>query len=840
MGEEMDGIDKTQEFIDFFTKATGFEPYPYQTRLAIEEPMPDVLHIPTGLGKTEAVVMAWLWRRRFANKTTREDMPRRLVYCLPMRVLVEQTRDRIAGILENIGILAACPSDDRPVSGFAAQNDPDSQRIAVSVLMGGEDFDEWDRYPERDAILIGTQDMLLSRALNRGYAMSRFRWPVQFALLNNDVLWVMDEVQLMGNGLATTAQLHAFRDKFKTVLPARSLWMSATLNPESLHTVDFDSGSLKLGSLNSQDLAQTAVQTRRNASKQLIAPIDATKDGADEIDFLLENHDPGTLSLMVVNTVDRAQTLFKRLKIQLKKYKPVQNHEDARETSSSDLPAQEFVMPEIVLIHSRFRPEDRQQHVDMLLAKPGDGGTIAITTQVVEAGVDVSARLLVTDLAPWSSMVQRFGRCNRKGEFQDAKVCVVDPLTPLPYEEDELNVAKKRLQALSNVGPASLPDTDDPLDYLHVLRRKDMVELFDTTPDLAGMDIDISRFIREQNEYDVQVFWREFIKNQNEPDPDAPGPSRNELCSVPISKLKKGKRDMWRWDPMEREWVKPETLYPGLILMLRADEGGYAPDLGWDGRTKPTGPVQQVQKMENEAMDDDRYAANRSWQTLAEHTDRVVNALDAILRDLSQQFDFIDELRLAARWHDAGKAHEIFQEAMLGEPPQNVNNKIWAKTARPYREVKYKRRGFRHELASAIAILENVRTGNLAFNGLTDLVAYLAATHHGKVRLSIRSMPNEKMPDDPNRRFARGIWDDNKLPSADLGGGVTMPKTVMKLNYMEIGEDDETGPSWLERTLKLRDELGLFRLAFLEALLRVADWRGSANSDQTGGNEVTQ
>jgi len=33
--------------------------------------------------------------------------------------------------------------------------------------------------------------MLLSRALNRGYASGRARWPVEFGLLNQDALWVM-------------------------------------------------------------------------------------------------------------------------------------------------------------------------------------------------------------------------------------------------------------------------------------------------------------------------------------------------------------------------------------------------------------------------------------------------------------------------------------------------------------------------------------------------------------------------------------------------------------------------------------------------------------------------
>jgi hypothetical protein len=43
------------------------------------------------------------------------------------------------------------------------------------------DARDWDLHPEDPAIIIGTQDMLLSRALNRGYAMNRHRWPMHFA-----------------------------------------------------------------------------------------------------------------------------------------------------------------------------------------------------------------------------------------------------------------------------------------------------------------------------------------------------------------------------------------------------------------------------------------------------------------------------------------------------------------------------------------------------------------------------------------------------------------------------------------------------------------------------------
>ena len=56
--------------------------------------------------------------------------------------------------------------------------------------------------------------------------MSRYRWPVHFALLHNDCTWVMDEVQLMGVGASTAAQLQAFRERFLVAGSAKTVWIS--------------------------------------------------------------------------------------------------------------------------------------------------------------------------------------------------------------------------------------------------------------------------------------------------------------------------------------------------------------------------------------------------------------------------------------------------------------------------------------------------------------------------------------------------------------------------------------------------------------------------------------
>jgi CRISPR-associated endonuclease/helicase Cas3 len=113
------------------------------------------------------------------------------------------------------------------------------------------------------------------------------------------------------------------------------------------------------------------------------------------------------------------------------------------------------------------------------------------------------------------------------------------------------------------------------------------------------------------------------------------------------------------------------------------------------------------------------------------------------------------------------------------------------------------------------------------------------AAHHGKVRLSIRSLPEETRPESSGNentcRFARGVWDGDPLPETDLGGGIKAPAVTLSLEPMELGLCQEPPfaglPSWAERMIRLRDEWGPFRLAYLEAILRAADMRVSRRAD---------
>ncbi|MGH7172730.1 MAG: type I-G CRISPR-associated helicase/endonuclease Cas3g, partial [Gemmataceae bacterium] len=768
---------------------------------------------------------------------------------LPMRVLVEQTYAEAIRWLDRLGILAGAAewkeqSEKRGLSRYQAKLGLHG-KISVHVLMGGEETEDWDLYPERGAILVGTQDMLLSRALNRGYGMSRYRWPMHFGLFHADCLWVFDEVQLMGSGLATTAQLEAFRSVASE--SSSSWWMSATLDRRWLGTVDYrdQAAKLPLSQLEDDDLTirpgddEPTKRAKKNLrriheARKPQRPADARIGNASCLagEVVDAHRKAGGRTLVVVNTVRRARELHAAVRRELKAAGP---------------------SAQPVLIHSRFRPPERAEQVKRLLEEPGEHGTIVISTQVVEAGVDASARTLFTELAPWPSLVQRFGRCNRRGTENDtAQVFWMDlprdekeqEKVRHPYDLQDLIRSRKLLRDCKEVSPASLGAMCIVQRFPHtqVIRRRDFIELFDTTPDLAGNDVDIDRYVREVGESDVKVFWRDWPTERPSKDMDAP--RRDELCPVPIGEFRDFVRDGHRrdlaylWDYLSRDWasVNADRVRPGQTYLVHADDGGYARDIGWNAKLDQRVPVTEAPGpgLAPEANDDDTLS-EREWQSVGGHTDRVCCELEVILAELALPES--QKLNLAARWHDWGKAHEFFQRAIRANGAQGETRPaIWvgrtdvAKAPRGWWK-KYERRHFRHELASALAVLQRAHNDfvSLSEDDL-NLIAYLIAAHHGKVRLSIRSLPGEKMPPG-TERFARGVWDADELPPTDLGGGVTAPAVTLSLEPMELGLCEEAPfagqPSWAERMLVLRDRVGPCRLAYLEAILRAADIRAS-------------
>jgi CRISPR-associated endonuclease/helicase Cas3 len=638
--------------------------------------------------------------------------------------------------------------------------------------MGGEESGEWVLYPERTAIVIGTQDMLLSRAMNRGYASARARWPMEFGLLNQDALWVMDEVQLMDVGLATSSQLQAFReqDYSKGLRPCHTWWMSATLQPRWLQSVDTAEYHCSWVKTPCQVPSEDRVEGLWDVSKSVSTATISSEDHGSFANEILEHHrglsdgDFGRITLVVCNTVDRACLTFDAL----------------QKAGRAD---------GLELVHSRFRPAERELwRVGFLSRSACTRGVdrIIVATQVVEAGVDISAGCLVTELAPWSSLVQRFGRCARYGGT--GHVLVVDrgqvENQAVPYKPEELESAWGTIQKLHDVGIQALEAYEDslspearqqlyPYAPAHLLLRKEFDELFDTTPDLTGADLDISRFIRSGDDRDLQVFWDNVDKEKS---PLASRhPHRRELCAVPFLKARdwlcetetKAKRKpklsskmrAWVWDWIDGEWSEANraSLLPGRIVCVASECGGYRTDRGFDATSKelvgpvaePTIPAETLALVEADEQQDGEPLSVNPWKTIACHTKEVAEKAKEITRDIGLPHNLQDLLELAAFWHDWGKAHPAFQGSIRGNDRIARLNRLdlakapdgcWPKNYRyQYLDGSETRPAFRHELASALALFSILDIYSLKHDAL--LGPWVAVMEKMKQKLPERELP---------------------------------------------------------------------------------------------------
>ena len=250
-----------------------------------------------------------------------------------------------------------------------------------------------------------------------------------------------------------------------------------------------------------------------------------------------------------------------------------------------------------------------------------------------------------------------------------------------------------------------------------------------------------------------------------------------------------------------------------------------------DGSTEPPHARHAGAGGETDAHDEDPRSEIGVPVLLSAHLRHVEAEAEALCDALEVDTDTRAAIVRAARWHDVGKAHDVFQDTMrrgLGDGDA-VSEAPLAKTVKS--NLRHGRAYFRHELASALSLLAQEHWSRHA-----DLTAYLVAAHHGKVRMNLRALPRERPPSHTERapsdradaRFARGIWEEDELKPVDLGGGERWPGGRLTLSLMELGWHEATGESWTERTRELLTRFGPFRLAWMETLVRLADWRASA------------
>lgn len=103
-----------------------------------------------------------------------------------------------------------------------------------------------------------------------------------------------------------------------------------------------------------------------------------------------------------------------------------------------------------LVYHSRFKYEHRVLRHEAVINAFQKPGALAVCSQVAEMSLDLSADLLIMDLAPIPPAIQRLGRLNRRAKQGDATkpFLVVQPPDVLPYTDESVESAKLWLNSL--------------------------------------------------------------------------------------------------------------------------------------------------------------------------------------------------------------------------------------------------------------------------------------------------------------------------------------------------------------------------------------------------------
>lgn len=468
-----------EEFSDFFAALNeGHAPFSWQEEvldhICEHGVWPERINAPTGSGKS-SVVDIHLFANALAAVGAAPRVPRRLCVTVGRRALVDsqvdRAREKILDRMEKALTNGSGESDIlrrvvEALQSFQTRNDKDGNDPFEVGHIRGELSNR--ALPVTDisacAIIAATPDMYGSRALFRGYGSTKAARPRETALLTMDTVMVLDEAH-MNRQLLHTTQRIAQLQKREADLGVPTLQVVETTATPSTE----DSGSTTLGvdieALDSPN--DKELHKRVYSHKELVLrPIDkwdgkpgnrAVVDAAvGAIKEFLAHREAGEGSNeahtigCIVNHVRTAIAIKEAL---------VKNKVLEKEK-------------EVQLLVGRMRPYDlkklQKDHPNLFSTSGDESVKVVVATQTLEVGIDVDFADLVTELAPASSLAQRFGRVNRLGHRTDSKVVVIEPASgdsvkkdALPYKAVDLSNAYGWLEALNgtenpSVNPAAM------------------------------------------------------------------------------------------------------------------------------------------------------------------------------------------------------------------------------------------------------------------------------------------------------------------------------------------------------------------------------------------------
>lgn len=365
---------RMNETLEKFSKRTDFIS---QKRRSISQRCADFakhkvgacrLIVPTGGGKT-------LSSLRFAIEYSKEFHKERIFYIAPFMSILEQNSDVIKGIAGEENVL-------------------EHHSNMLQEIESEEELNVYELHSEKwDTPVIATTMVQFFNALFSGKMASVRR----FHKLSNSVI-IIDEVQSV-----PIKCVHMFNlaVNFLTEICGSTVVLSSATQPafeETEYKLRLDKNDLMVG-----DYSKDFIDFKRTELIPALTVEGYTYESAAE--FCTEKFKEWGNVLFVVNTKSAAMEIYKKV-CEL----------------NSGLPAER--QAETVHLSTNMCPAHRKETLERVRRKlEKSEPIICVTTQLIEAGVDISFRCVIRSLAGLDNAAQAAGRCNRNGEAEE--VCPV-------------------------------------------------------------------------------------------------------------------------------------------------------------------------------------------------------------------------------------------------------------------------------------------------------------------------------------------------------------------------------------------------------------------------------
>lgn len=611
-----------RNFCDFFEAEIGGQPYKHQkeTFEKLSSGKSVILRAPTGSGKTEAATIShYILKKR--------NWPRKLIYVLPMRSLVEDIANRTRKWWK--------PDGDFQFHHGASCQDPFFNSSGVTTTI--------------DQVIGAYACAPLSSSLRQGNIPGG---AVASAFL------VFDEVQLLEPELGLQCTLLLLKHTINSGMPC--VLMSATLPEPFVKELLNRFENLELVDAKEGDIP---VRKERNVELEWRNNTDLTSTK------ILEACEESKKIIVIVNRVSKAQSLYKNLK-------------NGLQNTGTEIPA--------FLLHSRFLPNDRKDKMKALQEIFGreassDAKGILITTQVVEAGMDISAPLMLTEVAPMDSIIQRAGRCARwKGA---GKVIVYDVEMSAPYVQ-ELVKNTREVLGESHTGLQLDWEAEKDLvnyalgeyalqNWLNTEAGGRVVSLF-VNASFEGSRTKVEQAIRDALSVEVTI-WDQSRPLDN--------PWSLPYISYPYYSFKSFAEKYRVWEITESNILSDdlndiwdlrevEEIFPFQHYILHPDSAAYSGELGLE--LEAEGEVMEPIELEEKRADQDDgdldylkeswyLHSTRSLYSAKKLLGKIEFALRALAKKLEVPFEGLkQDLLIAVALHDLGKLTVKWQKKAGG------------------------------------------------------------------------------------------------------------------------------------------------------------------------------